>query len=352
MTNIPKTMRGIWLLGHGGFDKLELKIDIPTPTPRDGEVLIRVKAAGINNTDINTRIGWYSKSEGNSDDASWAGDAIHFPRIQGIDVCGDIVDVGKNVNHSRVGERVLVEPCLREAAGRPLESPWFLGSECDGGFAEYVVVPSRHAYKTSSPLSASELASFPCSYSTAENMLTRADVKAGEVVLVTGASGGVGSAALQLIQARGAKAIAVTSPIKVNELINLGASQSVPRNYSLVSSLGENSVEVVVDLVGGDSWPELLQLLKPGGRYVVSGAVAGPIVALDLRTLYLKDLTFLGCTVLESRVFHNLVSYIETGRIKPLVSRIFPLDKIVEAQKEFLEKKHIGKIVLSVDTEE
>jgi NADPH:quinone reductase-like Zn-dependent oxidoreductase len=118
MGKAPKKMRGVWLLGHGGFEKLEVKADIPTPTAANNEVLIRVSAAGINNTDINTRIGWYSKQDGASEDASWAGEAIRFPRVQGIDVCGYIEDVGESVSQSRIGERVLVEPCIREAAGK------------------------------------------------------------------------------------------------------------------------------------------------------------------------------------------------------------------------------------------
>jgi NADPH:quinone reductase-like Zn-dependent oxidoreductase len=104
----------------------------------------------------------------------------------------------------------------------------------------------------------------------------------------------------------------------------------------------------VVDLVGGDRWPELLQVLRPGGRYAVSGAIGGPEVKLDLRTLYLKDLTFFGCTALQPEVFQNLVEHIEQGRIKPLVSEVFPLKDIVVAQQCFLEKKHVGKIVLIV----
>mgnify|MGYP000361476491 CR=1 FL=1 len=107
----------------------------------------RVPAAGVNNSDINTRLAWYSKGEGTSDEASWAGEPVRFPRIQGIDVCGRITAVGEGVASERIGERVLVEPCLREAGGRELERPWFLGSECDGGFAEYVAVASRHAYR-------------------------------------------------------------------------------------------------------------------------------------------------------------------------------------------------------------
>ncbi|WGK70214.1 alcohol dehydrogenase family protein [Candidatus Haliotispira prima] len=345
---VPKFMRGICLTGHGGYEKLEYRKDLPVPAPGNREVLIRVHAAGVNNTDINTRVGWYSKNEGADDDASWAGEPIQFPRIQGIDVCGDIIRVGKNVNPSRIGERVLVEPCLRENQGKTLDSPWFLGSECDGGFAEYVAVSSRHAHRVKSGYSSIELASFPCSYSTAENMLIRSAVGTGDMVLITGASGGVGSAGVQLAQARGAEVIAVTSPLKSQGLLNIGADRAVSGRDGLLSVLDENSMDVVLDLVGGEAWPDLLQVLKPGGYYAVSGAIGGPIVPLDLRTLYLKDLTFCGCTVLDESAFPNLIRYIENKRIRPLVAEVHPLEDIVEAQKSFVRKKHVGKIVLSV----
>ncbi|MCK4869202.1 MAG: alcohol dehydrogenase catalytic domain-containing protein, partial [Alphaproteobacteria bacterium] len=123
-------MRGVWLTGHGNLDKLELRGDIPVPRPGPREVLVRVAAAGVNNTDINTRTGWYSKGDGASEDASWAGTPLEFPRIQGADVCGRIVAVGEEVGADRIGDRVLIEPCLREANGQELERPWYLGSEC------------------------------------------------------------------------------------------------------------------------------------------------------------------------------------------------------------------------------
>ena len=204
MYSLPDTMKGVLLTGHGGTDKLDFRSDIPVPLPKSNEVLIRVGAAGLNNTDINTRTAWYSKGNSNKKDASWTGESIKFPRIQGIDVCGEIVAVGNDINKNRIGKRVLIEPCLQEVNTKILSSPWFLGSECDGGFAEFVVVASRHAYEVESNLKDEELASFPCSYSTAENMLTKSSVLPGELVLVTGASGGVGSAAVQLITVRGA----------------------------------------------------------------------------------------------------------------------------------------------------
>ncbi len=257
-------MRGVVLLGHGGPEMLEYRRDLPVPQPGKGEVLVRVAAAGVNNTDINTRIGWYSKTDDTVEGGSWTGEAIRFPRIQGMDVCGTIVTVGESVDRKRIGERVLIEPCLREAGGLDLDKPWFLGSECDGGFAQFTTVAARHAYLVNSPLSSSELASFPCAYSTAENMLTRTKVAPGDTVLVTGASGGVGSAAIQLACARGATVVAVTSPAKSGALKEIGADKTIFRDQDYVECLGKNSMDVVVDLVGGPHWSRLLDVMRPG----------------------------------------------------------------------------------------
>jgi NADPH:quinone reductase-like Zn-dependent oxidoreductase len=348
MTNLPQTMRGVWLTGHGNMDKLAIRQDIPVPVPEPTDVLVRVAAAGVNNTDINTRIAWYSKNNKNRNDASWSGQPLKFPRIQGADVCGHIVAVGSAVGTGRIGERILIEPCLREAHGTKRDQPWYLGSECDGGFAEYTVVAARHAYKIDSELSDVELASFPCSYSTAENMLTRANVQSGDRVLVTGASGGVGSAAVQLAKARGAYVLAVTAPTKSDALHKLGADETISRETDPIAVPGANRVDVVIDLVAGDKWPQYLDVLRPGGRYAVAGAIAGPLVALDVRTLYLKDLSLFGCTVLESEVFPNLIQCIEQGAVTPVVYRSFALEEIRDAQSLFLKKRHVGKIVLRI----
>ena len=348
MQTISDLMKGVVLLGHGGPEMLEYRDNLPVPEPRAGEVLIRVHAAGVNNTDINTRLAWYSKSHASDKDASWAGAPINFPLIQGIDACGEIVAVGEGVSQDRIGTRVLVEPCLYESGGKTLSHPWFFGSECDGAFAEYTTVSSRHAHRITSALSSIELASFPCSYSTAENMLTRTHVEAGDKVLITGASGGVGSAALQLAKARGATVYAVTSPEKQSAMEKLGADRSIDRRSSLIETLGANSVDVVIDLVAGPGWPALLEVLRRHGRYAVAGAVAGPLVELDVRALYLKDISFHGCTALDPGVFANLVAQIETGAINPLVAEVFPLREIVAAQQAFADKNYVGKIVLDI----
>lgn len=348
MITLPITMSAVLLKGHGDTEMLEYRDDITIPTPQENEVLIRVSAAGVNNTDINTRIGWYSKGDNDSDDASWSGNALQFPRIQGADVCGEIVAVGNGVNSSRIGQRVLIEPCINDVNGETINPPWYFGSECDGGFAEYTVVSSKHAHSLNSSLTDIELASFPCSYSTAENMLTRAAVIKGDRVLISGASGGVGSAATQLAKARGATVIAITNPEKNALLLELGADQVVSRHTNLVENLGANSIDVVIDLVAGEQWPQFLDVLRPKGRYAVSGAIGGAMVNLDIRTLYLKDLSFFGCTVLEPEVFANLIHHIEQGNIKPLVAKTFPLAEIHQAQQAFQEKSHVGKIVLTV----
>jgi NADPH:quinone reductase-like Zn-dependent oxidoreductase len=353
MNKIPQFMSGVYLTGHGGLDKLVFKEDIPVPIPKSGEVLIQVKGAGINNTDINTRLGWYSKkitSETNtveieSDNGSWNGIPISFPRIQGGDICGNIIQVGEGVDSTRVGERILVRSMQNSPASKNSWAMQTIGSEFDGGFAQFCVAKSNESFPVNCDWSDIELASIPISYSTAEGMLCRADIQK-EKILITGASGGVGSAAIQLAKLRGATIIAQCSPDKASALKELGADHTVNRYDDLIQVLGMNSVDAVVDLVGGKSWPHLLELLKSGGRYVVSGAIAGPIVDLDLRNLYLKDLTLYGSTVNDPYVFENVIRYIEEGQIKPLVSQSFPLQDIKKAQNVFMEKKFIGKLVL------
>ena len=338
------------LQGHGGFERLEVRDDVAVPEPAQGHVLVKIAAAGVNNTDINTRVGWYAPAgdtPSTRDDIGWSGDVPTFPRIQGADACGRIVAVGPGVSIDRIGERIIVEPVFRSRDSPPA----YFGSEIDGAFAEYTVVPSRHALPVECSWTDVELASIPCSYSAAENMLGRARVNFADTVVVTGASGGVGSAAVQLAKRRGAHVIALAAPAKRDEMIALGADTVLPRDSSLTTELGPRSVDVVIDVVGGPTWPDLLATLRPGGRYATSGAIGGPSVELDLRALYLNDLTLFGCTVLDPSVFSDLVGYIERDEIRPVVAATFLLEDIVAAQQLFLTKQHVGKIVLTVAAE-
>jgi NADPH:quinone reductase-like Zn-dependent oxidoreductase len=358
--SIPTEMAAVLLTGHGGFDKLRYREDVPVPEPGAGEVLIRVAAAGINNTDINTRVGWYGVSSNvstrdavvtadarpataSTERGDWRGAGLQFPRIQGADVCGRIVAVGSNVPAERVGERIIVQGCLRSLAHGG-QIPW-LGSERDGGFAQFVCAPALDTYPIETALTDAELAAVPCAYGTAETLLHRAGVSAGESVLVTGASGNVGLAAVQLSMRRKASVIAVAAPSKHEVLRRLGADRCLtyddPGQWP-----PPDTIDVVIDVVGGPRWPDLLDLLKPHGRYAVSGAIAGPLVELDLRKLYLKDLTFFGGTDQDAQIFPDVVGYVERGEIQPLVATRYPLREIVAAQEAFLSKEHVGKIVL------
>ena len=363
MNPIPETMTAVQLVGHGGPDMLVLRDDVPVPVPGAGEVLIRVGACGMNNTDVNTRVGWYSKAvtgettgealDVSDGDASWGGSGIGFPRIQGADICGRVVAVGAGVEAGLVDRRVLNDPCLR-AADDPgdRDRAGYVGSECDGGFAQYCVLPVRNVHAVDSPFTDVELASFPCSWSTAEHMLTRARLGDGETVVVTGASGGVGSALVQLARVRGARVVAVAGAAKLGEVARYGADAVVDRNAgNLAGAVAEAAggpIDVLADVVAGPMFAPLLELLRRGGRYTTAGAIAGPIVDLDVRTLYLNDLEFHGCTVYPPEVFASLVSRIESGVLTPTVGGTFPLAEIHAAQEEFVAKRHVGALVIEV----
>ena len=353
-----ETMMAVVTTGNGGLEKLDYR-RVRRPMPGPGEVLLRVLAAGVNNTEINTRLGWYSASVTTGTEAASAAEeqvatqkadggwnaATPFPFIQGTDCCGRVEALGPGETDLSMGARVLVRSCMRPQGFESMENIW-MGSDFDGAFAQYVVVPAVEVFPVSCDWSDVELASIPCAYGTAENMLERAGLQAGERVLVTGASGGVGSAAVQLAKRRGAEVIAQAGKTKMAAVKALGAARVLERGLDLRESLGDEAVDLVVDNVAGPGFGPLLQLLRRGGRYVTSGAIAGPLVELDTRTLYLKDLTLLGCTGWDAPVFPNLISYIERGEIRPLVAKTFPLEEIANAQTEFLEKAHVGNFVL------
>ena len=346
---IPKTMRAMVTMGHGGLDQIVFQEDWPCPSPAGAEVLIRVGACGLNNTDVNTRSGWYSKTvtgattgdafeEVGADDPTWGGCPIIFPRIQGADACGEIVAVGDGVAASRIGQRVITDNWLRDPDD-PLnkDKTGYFGSECDGGFAKYTVIPHQNAIVINSGLSDAELATFSCSYSTAEGMLTRAQVIATDTVLVPGASGGVGGALVQLAKRRGVRVIALASEPKHADVTALGADRVLPRAPgNLRTQLGDERITVVADVVGGDYWPQLIDILERGGRYTCSGAIAGPVVELDLRIFYLRDLTFAGSTVIDPGVMANLVHYIEASEVMPALAATYPLAELREAQAAFI----------------
>jgi NADPH:quinone reductase-like Zn-dependent oxidoreductase len=356
---IPETMCAMVTMGHGGLDQMVFHDDWPTPLAGPDSVLVRVGACGLNNTDVNTRSGWYSKAvsgattgnaydEVGEENPTWGGRPITFPRIQGADVCGEIVAVGGDIDPARIGERVITDNWIRDPDDLlNKDKAGYYGSECDGGFAEYAAMPARNALAVTSSLSDAELATFSCAYSTAEGMLTRAAVINSDTVLVPGASGGVGGAVVQLAKLRGARVVAMASEAKHADVAALGADLVLPRNPDdLGDLLSDERVTVVADIVGGDGWPALIETLQRGGRYTCSGAIAGPMVAFDLRTFYLRDLTFTGSTVIDPAVMTRLVSHIESGAIRPVLAASYPLHELREAQAAFIAKAHTGNIVV------
>jgi NADPH:quinone reductase-like Zn-dependent oxidoreductase len=364
--NLPETMRAMVLTGHGGLDKLEYHQDWPTPVPAVGEVVLRVGACGLNNTDINTRTAWYSRSvtEGitdaggrqgfdsaDADNGSWGSASISFPRIQGADVAGQIAAVGAGVDSTRIGERVILDPWIL-ATGDWLDASrsLYLGSECDGGFAEYTCIRSENALRIETSYSDAELATYPCACTTAENLISRSGLRPGESVVIAGASGGVGSAAIQLCRLRGARVIAIAAPAKAESLQQLGADQVVDRNtddlQAAIIDAADGQVDVALDVVGGSMFMPLINSLRQGGRYSTCGAISGPVVEFDLRQLVYKDLQLTGATIVPPGTMRRLVSLIEQGLLKPLLAQTFSLKNLGKAQEMFMLKQHVGNIVV------
>ncbi|MEM7802215.1 MAG: zinc-binding dehydrogenase, partial [Chloroflexota bacterium] len=289
-----------------------------------------------------------------SDDStgSWGGLGVQFPRIQGADVVGHVVALGNEVDESWLDARVISDNWLRDWS-EPMNrnKTGYLGSECDGGFAQYVALPTTNLGQINSDWSDAELATLSCSYTTAENMLGRARVTGDDTVLITGASGGVGSALIQLVKRRGATAIALTNAAKADKVLAVGADAVIRRGVDdwqtvIQRQAPSGKVTVAADVVGGPVFASLLSVLARGGRYVTSGAIGGKKVELDISHLYLKDWELIGSTITATHVFSDLIRYVEANEIKPLLAATFPLVDIQQAQEAFLAKEYVGKMVI------
>jgi NADPH:quinone reductase-like Zn-dependent oxidoreductase len=354
---IPETMKAVLLTGHGGLDKLVYREDVPVPRPAAGEVLIEVSACGMNNTDVWVREGAYGTDEDAEATASWrrAGEnTLSFPRIQGADTVGRIAAVGAGVAEERIGERVMVDFSLYNRDDDSLVDIDYIGHGRDGGYAEYCAVPAENAHAVSTAMSDAELATFCCAYLTGEHMLDRTRVAAGERVLITGASGGVGSGLIQLSRARGAIPYAVASRSKAEAVKDVGAEAVICRGEgdlvaAVEAATGGAPIDVVADLVAGPLFGDLLQILRPEGRYIAAGAMGGAIVSFDVRTMYLKHLELHGSSQGTRAAFRRLVGYIETGKIKALLGGRYRLSEFHKAQSDFMAKGFVGKLVVVPD---
>jgi NADPH:quinone reductase-like Zn-dependent oxidoreductase len=353
MNAIPKIMAAVQLVGHGGLDKLVYRRDVLVPTVLPGEVLIKVSACGMNNTDVWVREGAYGKEDDPGAVSTWRrhGNTLTFPRIQGTDAVGHVVAVGAGIDEGRIGERVMIDFSIYNRDDDSLADIDYIGHGRDGGYAEYMTVPAENAHVVLTNMSDIELATFCCAYLTGERMLERARLASGELVLVTGASGGVGSGIIQLARARGAIPIAVTAPGKEQAMYDIGAEAVVTRGRgdlveAVHSATKGRAIDVVADLVGGVMFNDMLRILRPEGRYTTAGAIAGPVVQLDLRTMYLKQLELHGSSQGSRHDFRRLINYIEQNKIRPLVGGTYPLSEFHRAQTDFMSKNFVGKLVV------
>ena len=349
-------MAAVQLMGHGGLEQLVYSTQVPVPRPSDGEVLIEVSACGMNNTDVWVREGAYGTERDPQAIASWRSgpSTLVFPRIQGADSVGYIVAVGPGVEPERVGERVILDFSLYNTPSDSLANIDYIGHGRDGGYAEYLCAPVQNAHRIRSSLTDAELATFCCAYLTGEHMLDRASVRKGERVLITGASGGVGSGLIQLCRVRGAIPYAVTSRSKVAQVMSVGAEAVVVRDEgdlvaAVAAATQRQPIDVVADLVAGPMFNDLLAILRPEGRYTTAGAIGGPLVQLDLRRVYLKHLQIHGSSQGTRAEFARIVSYIETGRLRALLDGIYRLSDFRAAQRAFIEKSFTGKLVIVPD---
>ncbi|MGF0114836.1 zinc-binding dehydrogenase [Promicromonospora sp. Marseille-Q5078] len=346
--DVPPTMRAVRITEHGGPEVLELT-DMAVPVPQAGEVLVRVSAVALNNTDLWTREGAYGNPEDPRALSGWRG-PIDFPRVQGADVAGRVAAVGPGVDEGLVGRRVVVDPAVYDGDGPDANPVGLMGSERDGGYAEYVTAPARQVHDvTGSALTDDQLATLPTAYGTALGMIERGRLREGETVLVSGASGGVGVAAVQIARARGARVVAISSGSKVDAVREAGAHAVVDRARDVaeqVRAAAPEGVDVGLDVVAGDLVGDGLPLLREGGRWVVAGALGGYEVAFDVRRLYLHNAQVIGSAMHTPTHFGMLMDLARGADITPLVAATYRLDQAAQAQEELARRRHVGKIVL------
>ena len=368
---IPKTMKAMLLTGHGGVEKLEYTTDVPTPTPGTGEVLVQVTATAKNNTDRKAREGLYpTKDKGDVTSFQMGGSpTLAFPRVQGADVVGRIVAVGQGVDETRVGQRGLLDFNLYADDRRDINlTPDYYGHGADGGFAEYIAVPSNQFHHVeNADLADAELAAMGmCSYQTALHMLTSARVKAGEHILVTGASGGVGTALIQLCRIMGAIPYALSQRDKADPLLKLGAEAVLDRsdmdNFTdqVRSVTGGRPIDAVMDLAGGEMTDQFIDTMifdmnsrDDYPRLSIAGASAGNVSEIMWTRIYLYQVQVFGVSHGTREEAEQLVAWIRSGQLKPVLHAAFRLSELHEAERYFVNRNsnYLGKIVIVPDAQ-
>ena len=368
---LPDTMAAMVLTGHGDIDKLEYRQDVPVPRPEAGEVLVQVTATAKNNTDRKAREGLYpTKDKGDVTSFAMGGETTFtFPRIQGADIAGRIAAVGEGVDASRIGERGLLDFNLYADARRDINlTPDYYGHGADGGYAEYVAVPADQFHHIPNPeLADAELASLGmCSYQTAYHMLTSAKVSHGERVLVTGASGGVGTALIQLCRIIGAIPYAVSQLDKADALKAMGAEDVIDRGdlptfvERVLAATGGAPIDAVMDLVGGemtnlfiDTMINDMQARHSYPRLSIAGASGGNLSEIMWTRIYLYQVQIFGVSHGTREEAEQLMAWIRSGDLKPVLHAAFKLSELHDAERYFVNRgsNYLGKIVIVPDSQ-
>ena len=344
-------MRAYQIRQHGGPEALE-RTDLPTPVPGVGEVLVRIRACGLNHLDLWVRRGV-------------EGYRFPLPIIPGSEIAGDIESLGPGVDDLSPGAPVLLAPavacgicerCLNNQD--PLcRSYAILGEHRDGGYAEFIALPRRNILPLPRGLDYVDSAALPLVFLTAWHMLVgRAALQAGEDILIHAAGSGVSTAAIQIAALSGARRIIVTagSEEKLSRALELGATDTI--NYTeenfverARSITGKKGVEVVVDHVGGETFEASLAALGWGGRLVLCGATSHHLATLNLRAVFFKSLSILGSTMGSLGELRRLLTFVDQGKLRPVVHRTFPFEEAARAQGVIEARENIGKVVLVVD---
>jgi alcohol dehydrogenase len=335
-------MRAIVLHEHGGLENLVFEPDYRDPMPGPGDVLLRMRACSLNYHDVFTRKGM-------------PGIKVPLPIITGIDVAGDVVEVGPEVTGFAKGDRVLVDPIDRVKGG-------LLGETMDGGLAEFVRVPAHMLVKLDSAIGYADAAALPVAYGTAYRMMvTRGQIKPGEKVLILGASGGVGTCCVQLAKQAGATVIAAaSSDEKLARLKNLGADFGI--NYATGDWVKEcqqqfgkprvfagdtNGIDVVVNFTGGDTWTKSLRVMRRDGRLLTCGATAGYDPKEDIRFIWTFELNIIGSNGWSREDVHALLELVKEGRLKPVLHpQRFPIPEGAEAMRLLDDRQVYGKVIV------
>ncbi len=339
-------MKAVRLHEFGGPDVLRYE-DVPEPTLRKDEVLVRVKACAMNHLDL-----WCRKGL----------PGVKLPHILGSDIAGDVAAVGEYVTGLRAGQRVLLAPhvfcnhCVQCASGKQNFCPEYsvIGYLNDGGNREYMAIPQVNVIPIPNELTYDQAAAIPLVFLTAWHMLVgRAQIQPGQTVLVLGAGSGVGSAAIQIAKLFNAHVIATAgSAAKLEKARELGADDLINHYEQKISDevkkiTARQGVDIVVEHVGAATWEESMKSLKPGGAIVTCGATTGAEAKFDIRFLFARQLSFLGSYMGTMGELHEVLKHVFSGRLKPVIDTTFPLREARAAHERMEKSEMFGKIVLN-----